>query len=389
MKVLLCPMSDAGYLYPAVAVGLEMQRRGNIVSVLGRASAASVAEHAGLPFLAAEDYGGKGGFSVVRWTVDGLAQFRATLRAAPQVRADVLVTSVLCHGVLLAAELLDLPVIVLGLSAYLWAYRSSGYDEPQPVGSPRQWRTSETLRFYDELREQAGLPARGQLELEDRLLGAALLLRGDPALEHPGAVLPDRVQHVGPCAWEPRANRADLDAITSHLDKVGKPVVYVHLGLPYGGANPWPRLNDAFTGGDFQAVVEQGRTRDPQPAPEADILLVRKPWLGPLIDRAGLVLTHGTSAPVLAALLRGRPLGVSPAGSEQPMLAQACIRAGVAVPVPDVSRSHSALLRSTWHDQRLRARADDLGRRLASHGGASRAADVIDQAAGVPATQIT
>ncbi len=380
MKVLLCPMSDAGYLYPAIAVGLELRRRGDTVSVLGRAVAAPVAAHATLPFLAAEEYGGKGGFSVGRWTVDGLAQFRATLRAASQVQADVLVTSVLCHGVLLAAEVLDLPVIVLGLSSYLWTYSSGGAGEPQPHGSPRLWRTSETLRFYDALREQAGLPARGRLGLEDRLLGAALLLRGDPALEHPGAVLPGRVHYVGPCAWEPRASRADLDAITARLDEVGKLVVYVHLGLWFGGVSPWPRLNDAFTGGDFQAVVEQGRTRDPQPAPDADILLVHKPWLGPLVDRAGLVLTNGTSAPVLAALQRGRPLGVSPAGSEQPFLAQACIRAGVALRIPEVSRGHSALLWSAWHDQGLRARAEELGRRLAAAGGAARAAEIIGHA---------
>ena len=100
--------------------------------------------------------------------------------------------------------------------------------------------------------------------------------------------------------------------------------------------------------------------------------------MGPLIDRSGVVWTSGTSAPVLAALLRGRPLVVSPAGSEQPMLAAACVRAGVAVQVSDeAGRDQSAVLRSAWHDDGMRARAQALGRRLAGTSGARHAADIV------------
>lgn len=379
MNILLCPLSDGGYLYPAIAAGRELQRRGNSVGVLGRSAAASVVAQAGLPFAAAEDYGGRGGFSVARWGHAGLAQFRATLRAASQARADVLVTSVLSLGALLAAEVLDVPVVVLGLSVHLWRYRTGGDAEPQPAWS-REQRTRETLRLYRALREETGLAARNDAWPESPLCGAALLLRGDPVLEFPGAVLPRGVQHVGPLAWEPAADRAEIDTVQTQLDRVGKPVVYVHLGRFFGGTSQWPQLNAAFTGGPFQAVVEQGRSADPQPAPGADIVLVRQPWMGPLIDRAGLVLTSGTSAPVLAALLRGRPLGVSPNGSEQPLLAGACVRAGVAVRALDHgSSAPSGVLGRAWRDFGLRERARELGRRLAATGSATRAANVIEQ----------
>ncbi|MEV5749790.1 hypothetical protein AB0L00_18375 [Actinoallomurus sp. NPDC052308] len=379
MRILLCPLSDGGYLYPTIAAGLELRHRGHIVSVLGRAAAAPIAAEAGLPFAAAEDFGGRRGFSATWWGPTGLAQYRATLRAATQAGADLLVTSVLCNGALLAAEVLDIPVAVVGLSVHLWTYRAGGEGEP-PLGRTRENRTGESMRLYAAVREQAGLAARGPRK--DPLLGDALLLRGDPALEYPGAVLPERVHHVGPLAWEPAADAADLAAIEAHLHRSGKPVVYAHLGRFFGGADKWPALNAAFTGGPFQAVVEQGRSTDPRPDPGADILLVRKRWMGPLIDRAGLVLTSGTSAPVLAALLRGRPLGVSPNGSEQPLLAGACVRAGVAVRVPGVPTPEpSALLASAWRDPVLRRRAGELGRRLAAANGAARAADVIEQVA--------
>lgn len=382
MNVLLCPLSDPGYLYPAIAVGRELRRRGNAVTVLGRATASSVAAHAGLPFLPAEDHGGYRGFSVVRWRDGGLAQYRASLWAARQVRADVMVTSVLCHGALLAAETLDLPVVVLGLSVHLWDYVAGGADEPQPSTS-RQVRTRETLRFYAALRAETGLPPRRDPLPQRPLLGEALLLRGDPVFEYPGAVLPERVRHVGPLPWEPAAT--GVDEVMAHLDRVGKPVVYVHLGRFFGGRAEWPRLNATFTGGEFQAVVERGRSTDPQPDPAADILLVHKPWMGPLIDRAGLVLTSGTSAPVLAALLRGRPLGLSPNGSEQPVLTGACVRAGVGVQVSGQPGQHpAAVVRSAWQDRRLRNRAHDLGHRLAAAGGVGRAADAVERVAGWP-----
>lgn len=375
VNILLCPMSDPGYLYPAIAVGLELERRHDNVWVLGRAASAPAVVQAGLPLLAAEDYGRPSGFAVAAWPRDGLIQYRATLRAVAVLRPDVLVTSVLCHGVLLAAEVHDLPVVVIGLAAHLWAYRAGGSGEPRSPAA-REWRTLETLRLYGKLRQEVGL--RADRLPSSPLTGTALLLRGDPALEYPGGVLPERVHHVGPCAWEPAADPGELDEVTTQLDQVGKPVVYVHLGRTFGGTSPWPRLNASFTGSRFQAVIEQGRTRDPEPAADADLLVVRKPWMGPLIDRAGFVLTSGTSAPVLGALLRGRPLGVSPAGSEQPLLAEDCVRAGVAVYLTNaLSEDPAVALTAAWHNRDLRERARQLGGRLAAADSCRRAADFV------------
>ncbi|GAA3013636.1 hypothetical protein GCM10020229_26200 [Kitasatospora albolonga] len=378
MNILLCPLSDGGYLYPAIAAGRELARRGHRVSLLGRSTAAPFAAEAGLPFAAAEEFGGRQAFSAARWGTTGAAQYRATVRAARQARADLLVTSVLCNGALLAAEALDLPVVVIGLSVHLWTYRSGGADEPQ-WGRTRQNRTEECLELYAAVRDEAGLAGRAPRWPENPLHGDALLLRGIPELEYPGAELPERTYQVGPLDWEPAADRAELAELTATLDRCGKPVVYVHLGRFFGGGSPWPRLNTTFTGGNFQAVVEQGRSTDPRPAPGADIQLVRRPWLGPMLDRAGLVLTNGTSAPVLASLQRGLPLGVSPNGSEQPVLAAACIRAGAAVHVPNTPEpDQRTRLDAAWQDDRLRENARRLGRRLAATAGTARAADLVE-----------
>ncbi|HET9171178.1 MAG TPA: glycosyltransferase [Actinospica sp.] len=381
MKILLCPLSDGGYLYPVIAAGRELRRRGHRVELLGRGAAAPVAAEAGLPFTAAEELGGRRAFSAIWWGLTGLDQYRTVLRAAREAKPDLLVTSALCTGALLAAEALDLPIVVIGLSVHLYDYGSGGDGEPY-LGRTRTSRTEQSELIYAGVREQAGLASRAARWRHSPLLGDATLLRGVPELEHPGALLPDPVRHVGPLEWEPAADPAELAAVRDRLAERGKPVVYVHLGRNFGGRSLWPRLNEAFAGGRFQAIVEQGRSTEPRPDPAADVVLVRKPWMGPLVDLAGLVLTSGTSAPVLAALRRGLPLAVSPNGSEQPLLSVACIRAGVAVHVPNTAATDTAgLLDTAWHDGALRERARGLGHRLAATDGTARAADAIEAAA--------
>jgi UDP:flavonoid glycosyltransferase YjiC (YdhE family) len=237
------------------------------------------------------------------------------------------------------------------------------------------------LGLYTQAREQAGLPARRGPLTQRALIGSGLLLRGHPELEYPGGVLPPGVHRVGPCLWEPPADPTEIAEIDSTLDRVGKPVVYAHLGRTFGGDSLWPRLNAAFTSGRFQAVVELGRSGAPQHCAGANVLVVRKPWMGPLIERSELVLTNATSAPVLAGLSRGRPLVVAPAGSEQPLLAQACLRAGVAARFPrDPGDDCAAVLDAARADPALRSKAGDLAAKL-SRMNSDRAADLVEHAA--------
>ncbi|MCX5279927.1 glycosyltransferase [Streptomyces sp. NBC_00198] len=370
MKVLLCPLNDPGYLYPALAVGAELRRRAHTVHVLAGPRAAPTNTEAGLETLAVED---ATALSVSHWTVRGPEQYTEVARAVRQTRPDVLVTSVLCHGALVAAEAADLPVVVLGLASHLWPYRS---DTDAADTHDRTWRLTETLKHYGAVREAAGLAPRHDRFPDAPLLGSAFLLRGHPALEPPGAELPPAVRHVGPCWWEPEPTAPDP------LPE-SKPLAYVHLGRTFGGASLWPRLNAAFTAGTHRAVVELGRSGAPEAAPDADLVVGRRPWMGPLVDRADLVLTNATSAPVLAALLRGTPLLVAPNGSEQQVLAAGCLRAGVARRLPEPGASAATLraaVEETAHDPELRIRAREMAGLLAAGKSETHAADAVEAA---------
>ncbi|MGW6916952.1 glycosyltransferase [Kitasatospora sp. NPDC054939] len=378
MKVLLCPLSDPGYLYPAVAVGRELRRRGHDTTLIARHGAAPTAAAAGIPMTAVEDDNGAGRLSVRCWFRHQLGQYRAVHAEARARQPDVLLTSALCHGALLAAEQLGLPVVVLGLAAHLWPYPEGGADEPEePI--LRHWRLRETVRFYRELREEAGFAPVDDRTAARALIGSRLLLRGDPALEYPDTRLPADVHHVGPCLWEPAPDPAVVDPLLAHPAGPPKRLVYVHLGRTFKGTDLWPRLNAAFTDGPFRAVVELGRSDNPAPHPRADITTVRLPWMAPLVEHADLVVTSATSAPVLTALTRGRPLLVAPDGSEQPLLAAACLRTGAALDLPEDATP--GLLTRALADSRLHRAAAELGARLNAAGGAALAADHVEQAA--------
>ena len=232
---------------------------GDQVTVLGRRSAGPVVAQAGLPFLPAERlHSGSSGFRVNRWFRDGDKQYRNVRDAAGQVGADVLLTSMLSFGALLAGESLDLPVVVLGLTCHLWAYQRP--VEGQAVRERRAWQTEQLVGHYRQLAQHLGLAPRRHRDPAAPLAGNRLLLQGDPLLEHPAAELPAGISHSGPCWWEPPAHRDELDEVDQALARRDLPSCYVHLGRAFGGESLWPRLNAAFTGGPLQAMVEPGRS---------------------------------------------------------------------------------------------------------------------------------
>ncbi|CAM5562547.1 glycosyltransferase (plasmid) [Streptomyces viridifaciens] len=376
MNILLCPLSDPGYLYPSITVGTELIRRGHHVTIVGSKSIAAPAASEGIPAILDETDDGQGSMSVRFWFRHQPDQYRVITEAARQTRPDILVTSVLCHGALLAAEKLDVPVVILGPAAHLWPYMSGAEGESE-LPARRKWRIRETIRFLQEAREATGFGRSKDSDAERALLGARFLLQGDPALEHPGALLPKNVHHIGPCLWEPAPSTGDMDRVMETVARRGKPLVYVHLGRWFDGANPWPTLNRLFADGPFQAVVEVGRTDNPAPSKTADICVVRLPWMSPLVSSSELVITSATSAPVLNALVLRKPMAVAPAGGEQALLAESCIRTGLAHKIP--ADAAAQFLFQTVQDSQLREKIEILGSRLSETRGNIAAADHIEE----------
>ncbi|MGW7291739.1 glycosyltransferase [Streptomyces xiamenensis] len=374
MKVLLCPLSDPGFLYPVISVGLDLKSRGHDVLLIGEKTATPAAMASGLAYKDVSDETA-GAFSARRWFRTQQEQYRKVLQAAKEHRPDVIVTSALCHGSLLAAERLQVPIVVIGLSNHLWPYKEGSKSEPE-TEARRHWRLSESIRFYNLLRSAEELSEASEKEAEKTLRGTLFLLRGDPRLEYPDAELPDNVHHVGPCFWEPPPHSIEVRQV---IEDSAKPLIYVHLGRVFQGKDFWPQLNSIFTSSPFRAIVELGRSGKPQNDSKADIKVVRLPWMSPILRRAQLVITSATSAPVLGALLHDLPLVVAPAGSEQPVLAASCVRAGVGTYLPDTVAPE--WLAEVISDSKLMESAREVGISLRATRGAAIAATYIEKAA--------
>jgi UDP:flavonoid glycosyltransferase YjiC (YdhE family) len=378
---------NPGYLYPATALALELHRRGHEATLLSTAGAAAAARAEGLDVRDVDTLPEPGAFEVSRWFRTGAAQYRAVLQLARAQRPDVLVTSVLCQGALLAAETLDLPVVVLGLTCHLWTFGAVNAAE-EADDADRDWRLEQSLALLDTARQEAGLPARTPATGTLPLLGQAFLLRGHPSLEPQGAVLPEQVRHVGPLWWEPPADPEQLERAEEFLARSDRPLAYVHLGRTFGGTTLWPWIDAAFAGTGYRAVVELGRTEERRAEEHrtvsgADVLPVRLPWMSALLDRAHLVVANGTSAPVLGALLHDRPLLLRPNGGEQRVLASAAVRAGVAAELPASAADleHPAgPVRETLADPVLRSRVRQLGEALRQSKSAALAAQAVEEA---------
>ena len=383
MRVLICPYTDFGHLYPALDIGRELIRRAHTVAVLCLPAGEAATRAAGLDALPVTDFTDStgAGFSIAHWFTHGAAQFHAVRQAAREFGADAMVGSLLGLGALLAAEREDIPAVLVGYAAHITTYRRDSPPEPDEPAQ-RRGREIQLTRLYRQLRTEVGLPPQPTADAARAMRGAGVLLRGHPDLEYPGSVLPDGVHHIGPCSWEPPARPETLHAIDQRLHRTGKRVVYVHLGRVFGGASLWPLINRLFTGGEFQAVVELGRSGDAHPSAGADVYPVRMPWMSPLLRRAELVLTSGTTAPVLAALAAGLPLLAAPAGAEQPLLAEACVRTGAARRIAQTPDQVSpTVLAEMTGDHAFARNSHLIASRLAAMNGPANAADLIEAAA--------
>jgi UDP:flavonoid glycosyltransferase YjiC (YdhE family) len=120
-----------------------------------------------------------------------------------------------------------------------------------------------------------------------------------------------------------------------------RPVVYVSLGtVPlFNQPSAFAALLDGLADEDVEVVVTVGELNDPAAlgARPANVHVARWLPLAALLPRCAAVVCHGGSGTTLAALVAGLPLVLVPKGADQHVNAAACVRAGVARRLADVT----------------------------------------------------
>ena len=383
MKILLCPIGSRGFVYPMIGIAQRLRKRGHQVAFATSAEFAGVIAEAGFERLPRGKTDGES-FHLASWghPIAIAIQVRHVQHAIERFHPEILLSSTLALGPLIAGELAGLPVAMLGLSTYLWPVDCSG-------SSPRtdplaEWRHREMVELYNSARGLFGLSARPSSPEGSPLLGDLYMLQTIPLLEPLTQQLPARVRLVGSCLHE--ADAADTELLEwLKSDAEGRPLLYVQHGSVFrAGGSFWARLVAAAEelGTRVAAAVE--RHRDPPPTfHDANWLVRGHVPQGPVLRQAAGVVCSGNTTAVLGALTHGLPLLLFPTGGEQPALAGRCVAAGAAVALPassPVAELRAALERLVdAGDQREAARR--LQAAFAAYDGPGIAARALEQLA--------
>ncbi len=380
MRILLCPLSDGGYLYPTIAAGRELRRRGHHVSVLGRSGAAPVAADAGLPFAATEDFGERRAFSVAWWGTSAMAQYRATVRAARAgARPAHHLRAVPRH-----------PARRRSARPSRGGGRALGPSVGLPGGrgrrtAPGQAPAESHPRDASAVRRGAGTGRAGRGPTTP--VGDDPLPRATPCCcaatrrwNTRAPNCPTGCGTWGRCAGSRRLTRERRTIRREQVARSGKPVVYVHLGRVFEGGSGSPASTShrrPVPGRGRAGTLPEPRTRPGRRHPDGAQAVD-----GPT-DRPGRHGAHQRHLRPRAGRPGARP---PPRGLAQRLRAAAAHRrlhAGRCGRAPAEIRAVglAALLESAWRDDALRDRARALGRRLAAMDGAARAADIVERVA--------
>ncbi len=308
MKILLCPLASPGFSFPLIAIAVELAVRGHAVRFLTERWLSPILRGAGLT-LDSDDGAEPPSFEVSLWHHPGAVarQVSSVRRAISERSPDILVTSALALGPLIAAEEARIPVVVVGTLTGLL---------------PRAGvRRAELQAAWDAARAASGL----RPVTVERMLGDLTLRRTVPELE-------DVPNPIGACSWEPPTPRVVgdwLDVATRERARV----VYAHQARGFGAPGFWPVLADALPT-DVRFAASTSRMDAGYRGGPPGALIGPVVPQGAVLARAVAVICSGTSAVALGAMERGVPLVTVPGGGEQHEVAALVRRAGLGLTVP-------------------------------------------------------
>jgi MGT family glycosyltransferase len=311
---------------------------------------------------------------------------RAGLAAS---NADVALIDVNCWGALAAAEASGVPFAVF--APYFLPLDLPGRPPfglglgPMrgPIGRFRdalvwaamRWMTRARIAKLDALRAGLGLPPIGSL---DRLTSCAprvLAYTAEP-FEYGHGGWPENVRLVGPGIWEP------ADDVPAPPRTSTRPLVLVTCSTEHqDDRRLLETALEALEGEDLDVIATSAAIDPASVRAPANATVVRFAAHGPILRRAAAVICHGGMGITQKALAAGVPVCVVPWGRDQADVGKHLELAGAGCVVPK-GRLSPTRLRAALHATRAKKqRAEQIAAAFAAAGGASVAADAVEELA--------
>jgi MGT family glycosyltransferase len=394
LRVLLAAFGDAGHVFPAIALGRALARRGHAVTIETWEERRTAVEGAGLEFAAAEEY--RTFPPPDPDTDDGrhaADAARALLPLIERLDPAVVVSDILTVAPTLAAEAAGVrlatliphiyPVVEPGLPFFAIGLRAPRTPLGRAVWKAGQRALDVGLehgrRDLNGQRERLGLPPLDHFH--GGISPDLALVATYPQLEYP-RTWPAAVKVTGPMAFE--VAHPDID-----LPPGDAPLVLVAPSTAHDSDNHLIRAALAALADEPVRVVattNRVRPRRPIQIPTNAVLV---DWLSysQLMPIAALVISHGGHGTVARALAAGAPLLISPITGDMGETAMRVAWAGAGLSLP-WRLCHPGPLR--WATRRLladpsfRARSGEIAAWAATHDGAERGAELVEQLARRP-----
>jgi UDP:flavonoid glycosyltransferase YjiC (YdhE family) len=176
------------------------------------------------------------------------------------------------------------------------------------------------------LRDSVGLPPDLLVEMPYRYLHLAFL---PPALHPPEEPLAPTARFLRPVPFDRSGEEVLPDWVATLPDR---PTIYATLGTVFNFARPvFAAILDGLRNEPVNLILTVGRNVNPDtfgPQPE-NVRIARYIPQTLLMPRCDVVVAHGGTNTVLAALLAGKPLMLLPQGSDHFSNAQGCEALGV------------------------------------------------------------
>jgi len=384
MKYLFCPLASHGFVYPLIGLAEAARLQGHEVSFVTDSAFAETLHKVGIPRIpcGTKDLAG---FEVKNWTkpLAVAIQVKYIQHALERFPADALVTTQLTLGPLIAGEITGLPVVVLGLAAYLWPLWPSDHEPESPIEKEAQWRYGDMMTHYNNARRALGLSISDADHLANPMLGDLFLLQSVPELEQSKYAFPSKVCFVGSCLWEPETSDPELSAWLEQGASAAEPIVYVQQGRSFALPGFWAKLCEALRDKAIRVVADVGRMDEEVGNIPENFFIREHAHQCKVLPYSSAVISTAHTTSVLGALTHGLPCLFFPAGSGSNDIAEHCERAGAALRFY-ATAADARLIESSVHELlsnfELREGAQRLKLAFERAGGCDRAAQLIEQA---------
>jgi MGT family glycosyltransferase len=391
LRLLLAAFGDPGHVFPTIALGRALARRGHEVTVETWEERREAVEGAGLGFTAAEEYrmfpppdpDSEDGAHAAEAA-------RALLPLLEEMRPHAVVSDILTLAPALAAEKAGVPLATLIPHIYPVVepglpFFAIGLQPPRTPLGRRIWRAGTRAlnvglehgrHDLNRQRERLGLPP---LERFHGGISPDLALVGTfPQLEYPRE-WPAGVEITGPMTFE--LPHPDIE-----LPPGEEPLVRVAPSTAHDSHNQLVRTAlEALADEPVRVVATTNRVRPRSPI-EVPANAVLVDWLSysQLMPAASLVVSHGGHGTVARALGAGTPVLLCPIIGDMSETAMRVSWAGAGLSLPwrlcrpgPLRWSASRLL----EDGSFAARAGELAAWGREHDGAERGARLVERLA--------